>query len=247
LSELFHTPVKIFDRSYKVFGYSDEGWFNILARMGKYEEFNLYNLRPLIRPDAVCLDVGANLGCMTLAMASLAPEGKILAFEPDPKTWEALKLTVKASGYSNILSYPFALGVDGARGTFIEDAQWRSSSHFVPGVGEEFMVGIDSMNLPRVDLIKIDVEGAELDVLEGAQDTLQRCKPVVVMEFNSFAFVHYRSIVPRQALDRIFAIFPRVQYFDKRVGKPMNIRDPVEFLRSNFLNGFVDDLVCTYA
>jgi FkbM family methyltransferase len=244
VSKMQSTDVQIFDKSYKAFGYPDEGWFNILQHSGKYDEFNLENLRPLINPDSICIDCGANLGMMTLAMAALAPEGKVYAFEPDSKTFPALQKTVEASGYSNILLYPFVLGREGLSGTFVEDAQWRSSSHFVPGDGAYRMVSIDGMELQHVDFIKIDVEGGELDVLDGARETLIRCKPVVVIEFNTFAFVHYREIAPRQALKRICETFPNVCYFENRVGRLIRLDDPEAFLRKNFFNGFVDDLLC---
>ena len=243
------TPVKLFDRTYEVFGFPDEYWFNVLSQPEKYKvgDFNFDNLRLFIKPDSVCIDAGANMGLITLAMASLAPQGRVLAFEADPRTFEALRLTIRESGYTNVMCYPFALGIDGARGMFVEEPACRSSGRFIPGYGDDSMTGIDVMKLDRVDLMKIDVEGAELDVLEGAHDTLIRCKPTVIMEFNSFAFVHYRNIVPRHALKRIMETFPWVGYFEKRVGKVVKLRDTEELLRNNFLvNSFVDDLVCNF-
>jgi FkbM family methyltransferase len=244
-TQMQSTPVKILDQTYDVFGYPNEGWFNILSQTGVYEEFNLNNLRPFIKPDSVCIDAGAFLGAMTLAMAQLAPHGKVYAFEPDPKSYAALQCTLNgANGTKNVVASPWTLGKRGARGCFVEDPAWRSSSHFVPGNGYLSTHAIDELDLQRVDLIKIDVEGAEMDVLDGAMETLARCKPVVIMEFNTFAFVHYRGLIPRIALGCICEIFPWVGYFEKRVGRLIKLDDREAFLRNNFLGGFVDDLVC---
>ncbi len=246
--ELANCDVRIFDHPYKVFGYPDEGWFGILSRVGEYKEFNLNYLKSIVRPDSVCLDIGANKGVVTLAMAQLAPRGQIHAFEASDPTYDGLCRTVEASGFDNIKTYSWIVGRERVRGTFFDDFDWCSSSHFVPDPkGTWEMECIDSLELPRVDFIKIDVEGSELEVLEGAMSTLNRCKPVVIMEFNSFALVYYRDMLPRLALRRIMEIFPQVGYFDKSTGGVIRIDNPDFFLRINMTDhGLVDDLVCTW-
>jgi len=241
-------PVRIFDKHYQVFGFPDEGWFKIFAATNEFTDFNLENLRPLVKPQSVCIDAGANYGALTLAMAALAPQGTVYSFEASETTHEALQATVLASGFENISTFPWILGRQGDSGIFIDDIAWRSSSHFQPsGPGPlRPCRSIDEMKLPVVDLIKIDVEGAELDVLDGAQDTLARCKPIVLMEFNSFAFIHYRNIPPRFALNRLSEIFPKICYFHKRVGEVIRLDDREAFLKKNMFNGFVDDLLCVW-
>jgi FkbM family methyltransferase len=242
--QLASTNVRVFDRPYQVFGFPEEGWFNILASSGEYKEFNLDHLRQFINRDSVCLDIGANMGLMSLAMAVLAPEGEVYAFEASETTHDALRKTVEASGLHNIQTFPWIMGKDGMKGRFVEDEQWRSSSHYIPGEGGRVCKSVDSLGLPMVDFIKIDVEGAELDVLDGARETLSRFKPTVTLEFNSFAFVHYRDIIPRHALKKICSIFPNVGYFENRVGRIIELSDHEAFLQHNMFNGFVDDLIC---
>ena len=241
------TNVQIFDRNYQVFGYPGEGWYDILVNSGKYTEFNLENLRQFIRPDFVCLDIGANVGVMTLAMKALVPDGVVHSFEGSDATYKALRETVRASGFSQVKTYPWIVGREGEYGVFVDDVQWRSSSHYMPGDGETRARSIDSLELDAVDFIKIDVEGGELDVLDGMLATLKRCQPIVVMEFNSFAMIHYREIIPRHMLKRIFEIFPKVYYFQNRNGGVVKLDDPEAFLKSNMFGGFVDDLICGWA
>jgi FkbM family methyltransferase len=247
-SDLASTRVHVFDRSFDIFGYRNEGWFNVFAQTGKYTGFNLESLKPYIKQDSVCLDVGANMGIMTLALAQLAPKGLVLAFEASEANYTGLIRTIDASGLDNIILYNWLVGKESTRGSFVEDPAWRSSGHFRPDpAGDRMMASIDSLDLPRVDFIKIDVEGAELDVLEGASNTIRRCRPTVMVEFNCFALIHYRELMPRQVLRRILDTFPKVCYFDKGTGVAVPLLDPEKFLHANmFTNGFVDDLLCTW-
>jgi hypothetical protein len=148
---------------------------------------------------------------------------------------------------TNVEALDWIVGEEGTAGQFVEEEKWRTSSRFYPSVsGNNVSHSIDSMELPRVDLIKIDAEGSEIDVLIGAKKTLDRCRPLVLMEFNSFAIVYYRDISPRQALRIICNSFSDVQYYDRhRDGELTKLVDQEAFLLENYAGKFVDDLLCT--
>ena len=205
----------------------------------------LETLRHWIEPDWICLDLGANMGTYMLAMSALASKGEVHAFEPDPVLFNDLRRTLLENEIDNVLLYQEVVGIDNIRGEFVEDPEWRSSSHFMPGGGPCAARSIDSLGLDRVDLIKIDIEGSELDALAGAADTIKRCNPLVLMEFNSFAFIHYRNIVPREALAVIRRTFPELRFFNRQTRQVELLVDDEAFLRNNLLTGFVDDLICT--
>jgi len=240
------TIVKILDREYRIYGYPDEGWFKLLCTSPSFSEPPLEYLRGLIKKDWHCLDLGANLGMYSLALSQLS--NFVIAFEPDHKSFEAFKKTIEANRIINIDARRVAVAECGMTGHFIEDPVWRSSSHFVPDKeGFTLASGLDEMSLNHIEFIKIDIEGSELDALNGAHATLRVYKPIVLMEFNSFAFVHYRDILPRMALRHIFKIFPRVRYFDRHDNhKIKDLTDYEEFLRVNMLTGFVDNLLCSW-
>ena len=206
----------------------------------------LQALHHWIKPDWICLDLGANMGTYMLAMSALAPRGLVWAFEPDPVLYGNLCRTIEANDIRNAFLYQTVVGIDNIRGEFVEDTEWRSSSHFMPGGGPCAARSIDSYNLDRVDLIKIDIEGSELDALAGAAETIERCNPLVLMEFNSFAFIHYRNIVPREALQTIRRTYPEIRFFNRQRSQIELLVDDEAFLRNNLLTGFVDDLICTH-
>ena len=236
--------ISIFDRTYQVYGYPEDGWFQALRQRGAYDfEFDLNILREFVKEDSICLDIGANIGVLSLAMAALAPKGRIYSFEASKKAADACKKT--CAPYDNITVEEAIIGQDGDAVTWVEDSRELSSSHYI-SCGNSRTISIDSLNLPRVDFIKMDVEGAEIDVLNGAASLLDRCKPPVIMEFNTFALVHYRNIMPRQALKQIREHFSQINVQTKRGARRLSLppSEDEAFLRYNFLNGLVDDLIC---
>lgn len=273
MSNLESGDVQIFDRMFKVYGFDDDAWYQGVKRNGFYGEFNQSNLAQLIGPSDVCLDLGANVGMMTLAMAMLAPKGHVYAFEGSPQTTLALTETVKANNLDNVSVYSTILGRSREKVKFFDAPEMRAAGFYVsmdtsrelPRQGtsnapNNFQMIISEtksvddlvaeLGLSRVDFIKIDVEGAELDVLEGARDTLQRFKPIVIMEFNSYTFTLLRDIPPRRALKKILETFDDVYYFKSRTGCSIRIgnteAEQERFLHDNLCNGFVDDLMCCF-
>jgi FkbM family methyltransferase len=136
----------------------------------------------------VFLDIGANIGFMSMALKSIA--SRIVAFEPQPEVYNVMVENIKnASG--NAEFSVLCCGVSnktgtaqmpriryGDRGNYGGLGFGRSElgSYSVP------LVTIDGLEFPSVDLVKIDVEGHELQVLEGMVDTISRCRPVMYIE-----------------------------------------------------------------
>ena len=148
-----------------------------------------------LRAGDICVDVGANIGVYALPMAKRLERlggGSVYAFEPAPDTAAVLERETKGNDVHNLVVLPLALG---ARSGVLP---LRTSSQFSPhdvGVRSLFGDGIEvsrvevvtfdswlaSTDLRRLDVIKIDVEGAEYDVLQGMRDALARFRPRCVV------------------------------------------------------------------
>jgi FkbM family methyltransferase len=150
-----------------------------------------------VRPDAHVVDVGANHGGVLAELVRLAPRGRWLAFEPIPALHGELTAAfpgadVRAVALSDVAgeaSFQHVVSADGYSGL-------RRRSYPRPVDIEEIVVRTARLDdeLPEgfaPALIKVDVEGAELQVLRGATRTLAEHRPVVVFEHGQGAAEHY--------------------------------------------------------
>jgi FkbM family methyltransferase len=137
----------------------------------------------LDRGARVVLDVGANIGMFSLAVANRFPEADIYAFEPSPEAYPRLAENVKLNGSSNVKPVNRAVYSSSSVLGF-SDSRSTTSAH-ITETGPTLVqaVTLDDFcierGICRVGLLKIDVEGAELEVLKGANRTLAFTDSVV--------------------------------------------------------------------
>jgi len=144
----------------------------------------------LIVPGDVCLDVGANIGAMTIPIAKCAgPNGRVIAFEPGPLLFERLQHNLRLNHSVTGCVKAINSGVSDKPGQM----GWRMDES---NPGNAFLVDPDSgtvtvpvstidkevHDLDRVDFIKIDVEGMEYQALKGAERTLREFAPTILFE-----------------------------------------------------------------
>lgn len=166
-----------------------------IASQGLYEKENLQLLLALLKrlPEAVVLDIGANIGNHTLAFATAAAE--VHAFEPMPHIHRVLADNVARNPLpAKVVAHHCALSdTEGSDTLYIRlDGNYGASSFdkrsdaveavtVVKHVGDSYL---REQGIGRVDFVKIDVEAHEVFVLRGLKDTLARDLPVLTMEWN---------------------------------------------------------------
>ena len=153
-------------------------------------------LRRLLAPGDVFYDIGANVGFFTLVGARLVgPEGRVVAFEPVPWCAHAVGRNIELNGFEHAQIREEAVGAaDGsARLLVVGEASWShlESTGRHADVREEIdvtVVSIDSLvaagTIPPPDVLKIDTEGAELQAIAGARETIARHRPAIVCELH---------------------------------------------------------------
>lgn len=150
---------------------------------------NLYNIENII-------DVGANFGYHTIVF-SREVKGNVFAFEPQIQNFSLLEKNVKHNDINNIILYNYACGDDTCdiKMPIIQNISHRvNMGDFTPNVilynNDNFSVTksvlLDNMDLPKIDLIKIDVQGWEKKVLTGCYNILKTYKPILIVEFEYF-------------------------------------------------------------
>ncbi len=174
----------------------------ITSSLHHYEEWaqvEIDILSHFIQKDSIVVDVGAYIGTHSRAFSELVGSGgNVYAFEPNGFIYPFLVKNTKNIQHKNITIYPFALGAAGEKRKLIngKNVQWNFGAVRLEPMekeGDELDIDVkmlDDMNIDRVDFIKIDVEGMELEVLDGAEKTIEQSKPIIFQEVNSLEASH---------------------------------------------------------
>jgi FkbM family methyltransferase len=175
----------------------------VLAISGVWEPDVTAVFYELLSPGDVCVDVGANAGYFTLLASRLVGrEGHVYALEPAPESYAALRRHIELNAVDNVTALPFAAGRDEGRGLLHEASPGNAGSASMLPPPDSSLRGTPSttMEVPvrpvsslvsavdrtRVALVKIDVEGFELEVLRGLQPLLDDgLRPAIIVELNA--------------------------------------------------------------
>ncbi|HZU61961.1 MAG TPA: FkbM family methyltransferase, partial [Solirubrobacteraceae bacterium] len=153
----------------------------------------------------VLYDIGANVGFFALLGARLAgrPDGLVYAFEPAPANVRAIQANATLNQMPNIVVVPRAVGARSgvARLQLVEDQSWSKLEEYGAHPETEQVIDVEMVSIDQwlgenglrpPTVIKIDVEGAELAVVEGMRDTLAEHRPAIICELHETQreFVH---------------------------------------------------------
>jgi FkbM family methyltransferase len=203
---------------------------------GAYEPIESFLLQNILEENDIVVDAGANIGFYTLLMAQKVKTGKIFGFEPVPKNFATLKHNISSSPHQhkvslqnnglwhekNLLQFSLDKSMEDNIGSFtagkVENALQRESCAVFPL--DEFC-----QSFSKLDFIKMDIEGAELSALRGAQKTIERLRPQFMIEINRKACERFGY-----SPDEIFLFFKKLGYHFYQVG------DVAE--RSRWIDGF---------
>lgn len=136
-----------------------------------------------VRDDWNILDIGANVGIYSVLFGKLARNGKVYALEPT-NTFDLLNSNINFHGLTNIDTFQVGLG---SQAGFVEEKIFKiwgkpaERSRFAMNTLDEF---IFEKGIQQLDFIKVDTDGFELDILEGAQLTLEKFNPYLMIEFS---------------------------------------------------------------
>ncbi len=216
------------------------GWVKVISKKALYQVYRLIEafyrlpvdkydfqttelIRKHLKKDSNCIDIGANMGHILMEIVAAAPKGKHYAFEPIPDLYNSLKkkFSKNTTVYNVALSskkgsttfnyYPGRPAVSG----FLERNSQIGQEPTLLSVQMEMLDDLVPENLP-IDLVKMDVEGAEYQVLLGAKNLLQKNKPLVLFECGLGGADIYGT-TPEQIFDLFVACgmgISTIEYFN---------------------------------
>lgn len=174
---------------------------------GVSEEMRLYGVHEpeatelyadALKPGDHIFDVGSNLGYyLVLAAQKIGSQGRILGFEPAPGVYDVLERNIQRAGLKNVQVAPWAMSAKSGTleffeseipnwGSFFQDSrlQQTKSTKVTAKTVDEVVAATPDF---RPNALRMDVEGAELMVLEGARETMRKYRPLLFIEFHNFA------------------------------------------------------------
>lgn len=164
-----------------------------LLEQGVWEAEVTGAIRALVRPGWRVLDIGGDAGYHTLMFAqAVGPAGSVQVFEPIPAAQQRIQENVALNGFENVRLHGFALGAK--KGSFVLERPLEAS-RLNPGKQEagegDITVRVErfdelppEINEVRADLVKVDVEGAELEVLRGMEGFVAAHRPAFIVELH---------------------------------------------------------------
>jgi len=175
----------------------------------------------------VFIDVGANIGRYSLFLAKKFPKVNVVAIEPGPEAFLALVKGIKINGLNNVIALNVAaFDIDGFVTLYRKHSPSISSIVSKENAFQAIKVAsrrldsiIKELDINQVDIVKIDVEGAELHVLQGFRSSITRFKPRIIIEIKEFnrkeVFKLFEEIdymchhIPEDELDEYFICVPK--------------------------------------
>lgn len=181
---------------------TDNGVERSIYWTGTYEIGTLNIFQQILKKEDVFYDIGANIGLMSLFMANRNRSVQVFSFEPEPTTFKLLQKNILLNAFDNIRPFDFAIGANeaeekiyanigvnrGAASLVIKDSEEEGVSVMVHTL--EYV--IHTYQLPLPTIMKIDVEGYELEVLKGSVKILSGANaPVLCLEYSKDTTQHH--------------------------------------------------------
>lgn len=153
---------------------------------GEYSESEAELLRRVLQPGDIVVEAGANIGGLTVALGEIVgSNGLVYAYEPQPLYFEHLEKNTRTR--INVTPVWAALGAVDSEISIREVEEQKVHAPGWKPAGSEFGVHlrrVDNLGLPACALIKVDVDGPEHDILIGAEETIDRCRPLIYVEYD---------------------------------------------------------------
>lgn len=177
-----------------------------------YEPFETKLVKEFVKKNDTAIDVGANIGYYTLILAKIVGEkGRVYAFEPDPENFKLLEKNIKVNHYKNVTAVNKAVGSENSKVNLYLSEENKGNHKIYNDSTKRSFVEVDLISLDsffkkqKIDFIKMDVEGSEAGVINGAKSLLLKNKPLLFTEFCPL-FIEQFGYSPKKYLKDLSAL-----------------------------------------
>lgn len=197
---------------------ADEQMMREIGPAGEYQRGQLEAAMTFVTDRSLAIDGGAHVGTWTCVLSQLFEQ--VIAIEPSPDTFEALAANVERLNCDNVMLRQVALGAE--PGT-VSIAPLDAKAVALKNTGARFTrvggpipcITIDSLDVKTCGFIKLDLEGSEPMAIQGARETLQRCRPILCFENKWLWSRHFglpKDIVVRELASLRYRLLGQVSH-----------------------------------
>jgi FkbM family methyltransferase len=193
----------------------------LIVYNGVWEALQTDTFLSILKEGMVVLDIGANVGYYTLLAArAVGPQGKVFAFEPEPKNYGLLCSNVKENGYDNVITVPSALSDHNGTGRLYLSPNNSGIHNLSKRWEETTFINVNTVTLDeyfrdyerRIDVIKLDAEGAEELIFKGMSQLLKNNPNLILFtELNPASDVYSPEGYIQKLIASGFRIFELVE------------------------------------
>ena len=167
----------------------------MIEMYGEYSDYEVEAFKKIVKEGDVVLELGANIGAHTVPLAKLVGDtGQVFAFEPGHDTYAMLHRNVNQNHLAHIVRVMGVAALDRVVSNVpvvlecptpnYPKLDYNDNPHAkdLKATATCNGITIDSLDLPRVDFVKIDIDGTELAAIRGMRETIKRCRPILMIE-----------------------------------------------------------------
>lgn len=198
---------------------TDFGISNQIATTKSYEPSVTRTIKEYLNKGDVFVDVGANIGFLTMLAASIVgPEGKVLGFEPNPNNYMIAQKSVELNAFDHVELFQNAVSdvpqsikfiSEGSNGYAAMDGD-PSVQYQISFFAQAVVLDDALKDAKRIDMIKMDIEGAEPQAIKGMQQVLKQHRPIVITEFSPSMMRHVSNVDAQVYFDLLRAYSPNL-------------------------------------
>lgn len=247
---------------FEIYTFKNDGIGNDIINGKIWEKHIVEFLKNNLEKNSIFMDIGSNYGWHSIIASKYC--NMVYSFEPQKNMFDIQNSSININNINNIVVYNFGLGnknISTQMNQIDYNSSWVNIGDLSIGHGGEQIVikTIDSLNLPKIDFIKIDVQGYEKFVLEGGVEKIKKDKPILIVELENFQlkkfgyddsdiFLFFKNIdyIPfyleyDYPSDHIFVYKDNIESFIKK----NNIQKLTEgnYLNNNLLNGVINKII----
>ncbi|NOR85320.1 FkbM family methyltransferase [archaeon] len=218
-------------KQFKIYGNDDDvSSFIPLQINGTYEPGTMRVLKKIIKPTDICIDIGGNIGMISIPLGFLAKRGHVYAFEPESNNYQNFMDSIAENKSYNVEVFCCGISDNREVRTLTYEMDKLACNHMTDTnfvnpeceTKDALFITLDEFIIERsldtINFIKIDVEGAEVKILRAIKQSILKFKPTLIVEVAPSLLHTYFNNSPKDLWEVVFDVYKYIYWIDDNSG-----------------------------